>query len=128
VVLSFWLTELDFGILIRSALVSALGAGVKNKGTFLLPRKSPKKPPKSGHSDVRRNLDSHASRSLPSVEMTPSGVSYTNHRLRWSTLESGYNIRTVRELREQKDLKTTMIYTHALNRGGMSVKSPVDEL
>ena len=36
VVLFSWLTKFDLGILIRSALVSALRAGVKNKGTFLL--------------------------------------------------------------------------------------------
>jgi len=40
----------------------------------------------------------------------------------------GYDVRTVQELLGHKDVKTTMIYTHALNRGGKSVKSPVDDL
>jgi len=43
-------------------------------------------------------------------------------------LEAIYDIRTVQELRGQKNVKTTMIYTHVLNRGGKGVKSPVDDL
>jgi site-specific recombinase XerD len=43
-------------------------------------------------------------------------------------LESGYDIRTVQELLGRKDVKTTMIYTHVLIRGGKGVKSPVDDL
>lgn len=43
-------------------------------------------------------------------------------------LQTGYDIRTVQELLGHKDVRTTMIYTHVLQHGGLAVKSPLDEI
>jgi integron integrase len=99
---------------------------------YVFPSERVSDDPRSGRRR-RHHLDEQNVQRAMRAALREAGITKpaTPHSLRHSfathLLQVGYDIRTVQELLGHKDVQTTMIYTHVLNRGGRSVHSPLDQ-
>jgi integron integrase len=98
---------------------------------YLFPAGKLSTDPRSGktrrHHVSEQNVQRAVKAGLKAAGIRKNGSCHSfRHSFATHLLEDGYDIRTVQELLGHKDVRTTMIYTHVLNRGGRGVRSPLD--
>ncbi len=120
------------------AVVLPYGLALKYRGEekklrwqYVFPSPARKKDPRTAQKQRYHISGSTIRKAIKkAVEKTSVIKKISSHTFRHSfathLLENGYDIRTVQELLGHKNVSTTMIYTHVLNKGGKGVKSPID--